>query len=82
MIFRIYTLKKQYLEKELVRLTLGTDIGQLTVLDHHVPYLTAARGGMVELETSDGLVEKLEVTRGVLEVLPGSRVNLLADLRV
>lgn len=56
-----------------------TPLGQITVLDHHIPLIASIFGPAVEIVGADGKREMIPVSSGFIEVLPGSKVVILAS---
>lgn len=79
MILNLYTLKKPTLKKEVSSVNLKTIMGEITVLDNHIPYITFINKGRIKITNKDNQEEFIETNGGLIEVLPGSRVNILAD---
>ena len=75
---KIYTLRKPTFKKDVDLINLKTIVGELTILENHCPYLTFLDKGQIKISGHEGK-ETFEVNGGILEVLPGSRVNILAD---
>ncbi|KKT92289.1 MAG: ATP synthase epsilon chain [Candidatus Jorgensenbacteria bacterium GW2011_GWA2_45_13] len=77
MLVNVYTLKKPTFKAEAQSVNLKTAVGELTILRGHRPYLTFLREGPVKILNKNGKVSILEASNGILEVLPGNRVNIL-----
>jgi len=56
---------------------LKTAAGELTILKGHRPYLTFLRPGPIKIVDKNGKLDIIDASDGILEVLPGSRVNIL-----
>ena len=63
---------------EAVSITLPTAMGEITVLNHHIPLLSTVESGTVIIRTTD---EELlfAVSRGVVQVGEGS-IRILSDI--
>ena len=56
-----------------------TSLGQMTVLDHHIPLVSNIIGPHVEIVGTEGNKETIPVSSGFIEVRPGSEVIVLAQ---
>lgn len=74
----IYAIQKTIFEGEVESLTLPTPIGEITVLDGHIPLVSLVKGGEVRY-TLSGTKKTLSLNGGVLEVRPQSEVVILAE---
>jgi len=54
-----------------------TPLGEITVLDNHIPLITRIEKGRVRIVEKDGKEDTLEAEGGFIEVKPGSEVNIL-----
>ena len=76
----IFTIKKTIYEGEGSRVTLPTAVGEVTVLDHHEPYVTILASGKLRYEVSGQKDEQhLKISGGFLEVRENNEVRILAD---
>ena len=75
----VYSLKKVLFEGEAKSLTVKSVGGELTILDNHLPLITMLQAGPVIVSDKTGLVTKIDVSAGFLEVKPNSEVKILAD---
>ena len=89
----IYTLRKTIYEGDTSRVTLPTAVGEVTILDHHEPYVTVLKPGSLryEVPTSVELPQShdksplvhgenvLPIKGGFLEVKEGNELRILAD---
>jgi F0F1-type ATP synthase epsilon subunit len=80
MVLKIYTLKKPVIKKDVDLINLKSIVGELTILKNHRPYLTFLEKCKIRIIDKDKNTEYFEINGGILEVLPGSRVNILANL--
>lgn len=89
---KIYTMRRTVYEGETARVTLPTKVGEVTILDHHEPYVTILEGGMLRYEVpvtaelpsgEKGATRKeertLPIKGGFLEVREGNELRILAD---
>ncbi len=82
----IYTIKHTVYSGETSRVSLPTVSGEVTILDHHVPYVTLLSAGKVRyskvVPAGAGTKEEEEtiaITGGFLEVRDNNEVRVLAD---
>lgn len=77
----IHTIQKTLFEGEAEKVIAATPQGQMTVLDHHLPLISRIDGPAVTLAQKNGERSDISLAGGFLEVRPGSRVVILADLQ-
>jgi F0F1-type ATP synthase epsilon subunit len=82
----IYTIKHTIYSGETSRVSLPTVTGEVTILDHHVPYVTLLTEGKVRygkvVPSGAGTKEEEEtilIKGGFLEVRDNNEVRVLAD---
>jgi F-type H+-transporting ATPase subunit epsilon len=68
--FSIYTLEKSLFEGEIKSATLPTKAGEITVLDGHIPLISALKQGEVKIIGKDESITRVEINGGFLEVRP------------
>mgnify|MGYP001558655532 FL=1 len=56
-----------------------TALGQMTVLDHHIPLISSITGPSVEVTGAEGNKKVIPVSSGFIEVRPESEVIVLAQ---
>lgn len=76
MIVSVYTLKKPMFFRTAQLVNLKTAVGEITILKNHRPYITFLYPGDIKIVDKTGKTDIITVSRGLLEVLPGSRVNI------
>ncbi len=76
MIVSVYTLKKPIFFRTAQSVNLKTAVGEITILKNHRPYITFLRPGDIKIVDKTGKTDTITISRGLLEVLPGSRVNI------
>lgn len=59
--------------------TIPTKEGVITVMDDHIPILYIVTPGVMEIKFEDGSSNEVAVSKGVVEVLRESTVNIMAD---
>ena len=74
----IYSIQNTLFEGEVQSLTLPTPLGEITVLDGHIPLISLVSPGEIRYIHS-GAQKILALARGVLEVRPGSEAVILAQ---
>lgn len=76
----IHTIQKTLFEGDAEKVIAYTPQGQMTVLDHHLPLISRINGPSVTIAGRDGKQSDIPLTGGFLEVRPGSRVVILAEV--
>jgi F-type H+-transporting ATPase subunit epsilon len=76
--FEIVTPDRVVLKDTIMSLTLPTLAGELTVLAHHMPMVTALVPGVIEIEKENGTRDVMAVSGGFVEVMHEKTV-ILAD---
>ena len=76
----IHSLQSTLFSGSAEKLIVRTPLGEITVLDHHVPLISSILGPQIEIVDSTGKKVHIKITSGVLEVRPNSEVVLLASL--
>ncbi len=74
----VYTIQSTLFEGEVKSVTLPTPMGEITVLDNHLPMITLVNSGDISYTDSRNENGSLPFPGGVLEVRPGSEVILLS----
>lgn len=74
----VYTIQNTLFEGEVEKVIAKTAMGEITVLENHLPLITLLRGPAMETE-KEGRREIIPVKSGFLEVRPESEVVVLAD---
>lgn len=75
----IHTLEKTLYEGQAEVLSLPGVDGELSVLAGHIPLVTVLKGGQLRLRKGMKVLE-IPLRGGFVEVSPGSKVVVLADL--
>jgi F-type H+-transporting ATPase subunit epsilon len=76
--FRIVTPEGVVYEDDIERVTIPTADGEITVLPNHTPIVSLLRYGEMTVKKKDHDVH-FAVSRGIVEVMSGSKVTILAD---
>lgn len=74
----IHSIQKTIYEGTAEKVICYTPLGQMTVLDCHIPIVSSLIGPAIEIVAADGEEGKIiPLTSGFLEVRPGSEVVIL-----
>ncbi|SRR5574344_539462 len=76
--FEIVTPEQIVLKDFVVRVTVPTTSGEVTILPDHIPLVSILSPGIIESEKENGEVEVMVVSGGFLEVL-NQKIVILAD---
>ncbi len=74
----VYTIKNTLFAGEVDKVIAKTAMGEITVLENHLPLITLLKGPALETEKK-GKRNVIPVKSGFLEVRPESEVVVLAD---
>ncbi len=75
----VYSLKKTLFEGEAKSVNCKTASGEITVLDHHRPLVTALVSGVMKIVPTSGEDQYFPIASGFLEVNASNQVKVLAD---
>jgi len=75
----IYSLKKILFEGEAELLTCNTEMGVITVLNHHQPLISMLTKGTARIVDSSKKEHFFDIKSGFLEVKRGNKVRCLVD---
>ncbi len=75
----IHSIQKTLFDGEAEKLICETPMGQITVLDHHLPLIAEITGPSIAVVQKNGERAEIPLARGFLEVRPGSEVVILAQ---
>lgn len=78
----IVTQEKRLLTVETARVTVETEMGEITVLPGHIPLLAKLTEGLLRFEDAKGNEEIVAIFGGFLEVDTVGKVSILADSAV
>jgi F-type H+-transporting ATPase subunit epsilon len=78
----IVTQEKRLLTVETARVTVETEIGEITILPGHIPLLAKLKEGLLRFEDAKGEEDIVAIFGGFLEVDSEGRVSILADSAV
>ena len=76
--FEIVTPEQIVLKEAVVRATIPTQSGEVTILPDHIPLVSVLRPGIIEVEKADSSLDLMVVSGGFLEVMSG-KIVILAD---
>jgi len=76
----IHSIQSTLFEGEAEKVIAATPQGQMTVLDRHLPLISRINGPSVTITARDGRQSDIPLAGGFLEVRPGSRVVILAEV--
>lgn len=76
--FEIVTPEQIVLKEAVVRATIPTTSGELTILPDHIPLVSVLRPGLIEVEKNNREVEIMVISGGFLEV-QSDKIIILAD---
>ena len=76
----IYSIEKTIFDGEVASVTLPTPLGEMTVLEHHIPLVSTISAGEIRYVLTGNTVETVAFRGGILEVQPESRVVVLANV--
>jgi F0F1-type ATP synthase epsilon subunit len=75
----IYSLQETLFEGQVVSVNLPTPLGEMTVLNHHIPLVSIISPGEICCVLPDSTIKTLPFHGGILEVRPQSNVVVLAN---
>ena len=75
----VYSIQQTLYEGEAEKVICATPLGQMTVLDHHIPLVSNLTGPAIEVVKKDGGRQKIEVASGFIEVRPESEAVILVN---
>lgn len=78
----IVTQEKRLLTVETARVTVETEMGEITVLPGHIPLLAKLKEGLLRFEDVRGGEDIVAIFGGFLEVDSAGKVSILADSAV
>ena len=79
MIARVITVTGVQFDGEVTSVNVKTMSGEITVLDHHRPLITALAPSECTLTANDGAAVRIPISGGFLEVSAENEVTVLAD---
>lgn len=82
LVLDIVTQEKRLLTVDTGRVTVETEMGELTILPGHIPLLAKLKEGLLRYEDAKGSEEIIAIFGGFLEVDVEGKVSILADSAV
>jgi F-type H+-transporting ATPase subunit epsilon len=76
--FEIATPRQVIFKDYVVRATIPTEAGEVTILPDHIPLVSIMKPGVIEVEKPDGVLDIMAVAGGFLEVMK-DKIVILAD---
>ena len=76
--FEIVTPEQVVLQEDVLRATIPTEWGEVTILPEHMPLISILKPGVIELEKPDKQLDLVVISGGFLEVF-SSKIVILAD---
>lgn len=67
-------------EEDALSFTVPTQTGEITILPHHAPIVSALADGVAELKRPDGSMEEIAISGGTLQVQEDGKLLVLADM--
>lgn len=77
--FEITTPEKTVLTNEILKVTVPTKNGEITVLSGHIPVVASLVAGVMEVTDKNEELELIAVSGGFLAVMPENKIVVLAD---
>ncbi len=77
--FEITTPERTVLTTEILKVTVPTKKGEITVLPGHIPVVASLVSGVMEVTDENGELELIAVSGGFLAIMPENKVVVLAD---
>ncbi len=75
----IYSLQTVLFEGEAEKVIAKTSMGEITVLEDHIPLISKLVKSTIRLVQKDGSEKLVPINSGVIEVRPRSKVIILAS---
>lgn len=75
----IYSLKKILFDGDAKSVNCKTESGEITILDHHRPLISALKEGTVKILDAAGKEHYIPVSSGFLEIGSGNRAKLIVE---
>ena len=76
--FKIVSPERVVYEDDVDQITLPAKEGEITLLSNHIPLVASLQAGELVVKKGDHMIP-MAISGGVVEVLPGSSVIVLAD---
>lgn len=76
--FEVVTPEQVILKEPVIRATIPTQSGEVTILPDHIPLVSILKPGIIEVQKVDGSLDIMVVSGGFLEVMT-DKIVILAD---
>jgi F0F1-type ATP synthase epsilon subunit len=73
----IYSLQRTLYDGEATSLTCQTELGEITVLDHHRPFISVLAPGQIKTLDNKGATQYFEASSGFIEVGVNNSATLI-----
>ena len=74
----IYSIQETLFEGEAEKLIANTSLGQITVLDNHLPLISDLKGSEIQIVDKEDKKSIINISSGFIEVRPNSEVVVLS----
>ncbi len=75
----IYSLDKVLFRGDAREVNCPAKDGEITILDHHEPFITLLKGGVLKVIERSGEEKYIQINGGFLEVQKDSKVKILVE---
>ncbi len=75
----VYSLDKTLFEGEVEKLIAKTAMGEITVLDNHIPLVSILTNSPLSIVDKSSKKNTIDVGSGIIEIRPESQVVILAN---
>ena len=75
----IYSLRETLFDGEVTSVSLPTPLGEITVLDHHIPLVSIVSPGEIRCAFPNEAIRTFPFRGGILEIQPDSKAIILAQ---
>ncbi len=75
----VYSLQKVLFQGEAASVNCKTAMGELTILDHHIPLISVLEKGIMKIVDTNQQEQFIPIAAGFLEVREGNEVRCLVD---
>lgn len=78
----IYSIQKTLFEGEVEKLIAKTPMGEISVLNNHIPLVSTLTGPSLAAIDKNGKKDIIAISSGIIEVRPESEVVVLAEVKL
>ena len=75
----VYSIKNVLFQGEASALNCKTEMGEITILDHHETLITVLSAGPMKITDKSGKDNFFDIKSGFLEVKPGNEVRCIVE---